>query len=202
MCVLFSFFFLLKGSTAFECGVCKAVWPFKEVCKMALLTDEENKYFEDALFRNCPGCKCRVMRADPHNLRVQCPQCKAEKGKMYEFCWQCLKEWKGAVNSDRCVNEGCENPDLITLKTCPEIEFKDVKDVTGCPSIRACPTCGKLLMHNSEQCKNITCPDCKVEFCFVCLKLTRECCGKTHSYYSPCSSGVAPRQTSIPVRRK
>ncbi|XP_020789201.2 uncharacterized protein LOC110168130 [Boleophthalmus pectinirostris] len=201
-----------QGNTSFECGVCSTVWPFDEVRKMALLTEEEKDAFEDALFCNfanlnlktqeCPGCKSRVMREDPSNLCVRCPQCSAKNLKNYEFCWQCRKKWKGlsVLNSDRCGNEGCENPDLRILKTCPEIEFADVCGVTGCPSIRACPTCGKLIAHNREQCKNITCPDCKVEFCFVCLKITTECL-KTSSHFIPCSSGVAPRQTSIPVRR-
>ncbi|KAJ0050386.1 hypothetical protein NL108_018495 [Boleophthalmus pectinirostris] len=201
-----------QGNTSFKCGVCKAVWPFEEVTKMALLTEEEKDDFEEALFRiiahknlkiqQCPGCKCRVMREDPSNLRVQCPQCSAKNGRCYEFCWQCKKKWKSpsVQDSNRCGNEGCENPDLRILKTCPEIEFAHVSGVTGCPSIRACPTCGKLIAHNREKCKNITCPDCEVEFCFVCLKITTECL-KTSSHYEPCSSGVAPRQTSIPVRR-
>ncbi|CAB1421413.1 unnamed protein product [Pleuronectes platessa] len=75
-----------------------------------------------------------------------------------------------------------------------------VQGVDKCPSIRACPTCGQRVEHDRTGCKNIICPRCQVEFCFVCLKLTSECL-KTSSYFKPCKDGVAPRQTSIPVCR-
>ncbi|KAF1380688.1 hypothetical protein PFLUV_G00166470 [Perca fluviatilis] len=194
----------VEGKCRFECGVCDVKWPFEEVCKMALLTPEEINYFEKKMFSNaardldfkvCPGCQSRAVRTDLHNLSVQCPVCTADKGRTYKFCWQCLREWKGPVpRSDQCENDGCA-PLLETLRTCPDITFEKVRGVTGCPSIRACPTCGLLVGHNRTKCKNITCPQCNKEFCFVCLKLTVEC----KSYLKACSSGVAPRQTSIPV---
>ncbi len=119
------------------------------------------------------------------------------------FCWQCLKEWKGPVpRSDCCENEGCMNP-LVILRKCEDIKFVSVRGVTGCPSIRACPTCGLLVEHNKTKCKNTVCSDCKVEFCFVCLKLTKECQKiNPYSYFTVCSTGVAPRQTSIPVQQR
>ncbi|XP_055014902.1 E3 ubiquitin-protein ligase RNF217-like isoform X2 [Boleophthalmus pectinirostris] len=201
---------LQDGNIDLKCGVCGAVWPFDEVCKMALLTDKEKSTFEDKRLENlaftkmndkrCPGCKSYALRKNQNNLCVICPQCTAVKGTTYQFCWQCLKVWKGsAPRSDRCDNEGCVNTGLETLRTCPEIVFKSVEDVKGCPSVRACPTCGVLSQHNSEGCKNIVCNGCKMQFCFVCLKITKECL-KTSSYSKPCSSGVAPRQTSIPTK--
>ena len=147
----------------------------------------------------CPECKLSVTRKNESNLSVRCQICTARKGKAFEFCWQCLREWKGPQpRSDRCDNDNCYNEALKTLKTCPDIVFESVKGVSGCPSIRACPTCGSLLEHSSKKCKNIFCPRCKVEFCFVCLKVTKECL-ETSNHFNPCSSGVAPRQTSIPV---
>ncbi|XP_053199075.1 probable E3 ubiquitin-protein ligase RNF144A-A, partial [Scomber japonicus] len=190
---------------------CNAEWPYEEVRKMALLTPEEMKEFEEKMFKNCevlfkikscPGCKCRVVRTSLSDLSVRCSVCTAEKKKDYRFCWQCLREWKGPIlRSDRCDNDGC-NALLETLRTCPDIIFKNVKGVTDCPSIRACPTCGLSVKHNTQNCKNIVCSRCKVGFCFVCLKVTKECSLKTLSYFEPCSSGVAPRQTSIPVWQK
>lgn len=43
-----------QGECRFVCGQthCDVEWPFKEVCKMALLTPEEIKDFEKKMFRN------------------------------------------------------------------------------------------------------------------------------------------------------
>ncbi|XP_067436273.1 uncharacterized protein [Thunnus thynnus] len=200
-----------EGKSRFVCGHCRQEWSYMEVRKMALLTPEEMEYFEKTMAVNairdnfhaklCPGCKSSVVRKDESNLSVRCTFCTANKQKPYEFCWQCLNEWKGPFpRSDRCENDGCCNESLKLLRTCPDIVFKDVKGVIGCPSMRACPTCGALLEHDKTQCKNIVCLRCKVEFCFVCLKVTKECL-ESSSHFIPCSSGVAPRQTSIPVWR-
>ncbi|XP_051285274.1 uncharacterized protein LOC127379560 [Dicentrarchus labrax] len=205
-----------KGECRFVCGQtgCDVEWPFEEVCKMALLTPKEVKYFEKQLFSRaardyldakfCPGCRSYVVRTDQNNLRVCCTVCTAAKNEAFSFCWQCLKEWKHpSPYSDRCANAGCVNKSQEILRTCPDITFKDVRGVTGCPSVRACPTCGLLLEHNKTKCKNITCPRCKVEFCFVCLKTTKECLRlNSYSYFTRCFSGVAPRQTSIPVWKR
>ncbi|XP_067436811.1 uncharacterized protein [Thunnus thynnus] len=199
-----------QGESRFVCGQtdCDAEWSFEEVRKMALLTPEEMREFEKKMFNNskdvksCPGCKSRVMRADLNDLSVLCSVCTADKKKDYRFCCQCLREWKGPFpRSDCCENDGCTNQILETLRKCPEIIFEEVVGVTGCPSIRACPTCGQLLEHDKTQCKNIVCPRCKVEFCFVCLKVTAECL-ESSEHYEPCSSGVASRQTSIPVWKR
>ncbi|XP_023252618.1 potential E3 ubiquitin-protein ligase ariadne-2-like [Seriola lalandi dorsalis] len=203
-----------EGKSRFTCGQsgCDVEWPYSEVRKMALLTPEEMEYFEKALASNaikdyfdaksCPGCSTSVVRKETFNLRVRCVVCTKNGRRAYEFCWQCLKEWKGpAPRSDRCENDGCCNEPLKTLKNCPDIIFQSVTGVSGCPSIRACPTCGSLVEHDRTKCKNVVCTQCRKEFCFVCLKLSVECL-KTSRHFIPCSSGVAPRQTSIPVWKK
>ncbi|XP_007551445.1 E3 ubiquitin-protein ligase RNF19B-like [Poecilia formosa] len=199
---------LEEGKSKFSCGSCKAAWPFEEVCKMALLTPEEKKNFEkmmkinSAVSRKCPGCKSFVVKQDELNLCVSCTACAEKKGRPYEFCWQCQRKWKGPKpRSDRCENDGCSNTALQTLRTCPEIVFDTVWGISGCPSIRACPTCGSLLEHKRNHCKHLYCARCEVKFCFVCLKTFAEC-SKTSHISGPCSSGVAPRQTEIPVWRK
>ncbi|XP_026208886.1 ankyrin repeat and IBR domain-containing protein 1-like [Anabas testudineus] len=192
-----------EGESTFVCGQtgCNVEWPYEEVCKMALLTHKEKRHFEKTMAFNaargytksCPGCTSSVVRTNQSDLRVHCTVCSANKGRSYDFCWQCLREWKGpAPRSDHCDNDGCTNESLKTLTTCPEITFKSRENATRCPSIRACPTCGILLQHDNTMCKNVRCPRCKMEFCFVCLKLT---------CFSWCSC-VAPRQTSIPVWQK
>lgn len=152
--------------------------------------------------QQCPGCKTSVEREDLTNLSVRCTICTADNNKAYEFCCQCLRPWKGrAPRSDRCDNDGCVNHELEVLKNCETTDLPEVRGVDACPSIRACPTCGQRVEHDRTGCKNIICPRCQKEFCFVCLKLTPVCL-RTSSYFIPCSDGVAPRQTSIPVWRR
>lgn len=208
-----------QGQYKFKCPAlkkgtlqkCEAEWSYQEVRRLAVLTHEEMQYFEESIarlaateyceFKTCPGCKTYVEREDQSNLNVQCTVCTSDKQKLYNFCWQCLKKWKGAApRSDRCDNDGCVNHDLELLRTCRTTTLSQVQGVV-CPSIRACPTCGQKVEHDNTGCKNIICPRCLVEFCFVCLKLTPECL-KTSSYFIACSDGVAPRQTSIPVWRR
>ncbi|XP_043953183.1 probable E3 ubiquitin-protein ligase ARI5 [Gambusia affinis] len=196
----------LKDGTLHKCD---ALWSYQEVRRLAVLTAAEMQHFEENMarlaateycdFKTCSGCKSYIERKDLTNLCVQCLVCTADQKKQVHFCWQCLKPWKGsAPRSDRCDNDGCINHDLELLRTCKTTSFPMVQGVVGCPSIRACPTCGQRVEHDRTGCKNIICPRCQVEFCFVCLKLTPEC-KKTSSYFIPCSAGVAPRQTSIPV---
>lgn len=196
----------LKDGMLHKCG---EVWSYQEVRRLALLTKEERAYFEENIallaateyceLKICPGCKTYVEREDLTNLNVQCTICTAVKKKVYHFCWQCLKPWKGSA--PRCDNDGCVNHELEVLKNCKTTYLPEVEGVDACPSIRACPTCGQRVEHDKTGSKNVICPRCQKEFCFVCLKLTPECL-KTSSYYILCSDGVAPRQTSIPVWSK
>nr|XP_020495990.1 E3 ubiquitin-protein ligase RNF19B-like [Labrus bergylta] len=188
---------------------CNKLLSYQEVCKMTALTVKEMEYFEETIARlaaaeffeikPCPKCRTHVERTDLSNLCVHCTICTADQKKIYYFCWQCQREWKvSGPRSDRCENDGCINKDLQLLQTCKTISLPAVEGVTDCPSVRACPKCGLSVEHSSQYCKNITCPRCHIEFCFVCLKLKLEC-NKTSSPYKICPSGVAPRQTSIPV---
>ncbi|XP_049425010.1 E3 ubiquitin-protein ligase RNF19A [Epinephelus fuscoguttatus] len=206
-----------QGQYKFKCPAledgtlqkCDEEWSYQEVRRLAVLTAEEMQYFEEKMallaateycdFKECPGCKTYVERKNPSNLSVRCTVCTEDNKKAYEFCWQCLKLWKGAApRSDRCDNDGCINLDLEALKNCGTTNLSQVQGVDACPSLRACPTCGLKVAHDTTGCKNIICPRCQIEFCFVCLKLTPECL-KTSSYFIACSDGVAPIQTSIPV---
>ena len=150
--------------------------------------------------QQCPGCQTFVERRDLTNLSVSCTICTAEKGHTFEFCWQCLITWKGpAPRSDKCENEECINPNLKTLASCITITLSQVSTPEGsavqCPSLRACPTCGLIIEHDTADCKMITCTQCQKEFCFLCLKLRDECL-MSSGHFSLCT--VAEKQTSIP----
>ncbi|XP_054916252.1 uncharacterized protein DDB_G0292642-like [Poeciliopsis prolifica] len=206
---------LKQGKPRFECGQfgCNAEWSYQEVCKMAMLTPEEMTTFETTLAQNaalkdpnrkfCPGCMTPVTRGSSLNLYVCCSGCSAKTGRSFGFCWQCLREWKGPQpRSDRCENDDCHNSALKTLRECPEVQIKLAGGVKGCPSVRACPTCGSLLQHTGKGCKDVSCPRCKMTFCFGCLKSAQSCSVTENLGTMPlglCPSGIAPRQTSIPV---
>lgn len=191
---------------------CNKLWSYQEVRRLADLSVEEIEYFEEKMaqlsvseyceVQSCPKCKTIVERKDLSNLCVQCVVCTADQKKSYQFCWQCQRDWKGpGPRSDRCDNHGCINSDLQLLQTCKYISLPDVEGVTSCPSVRACPVCGMKVEHNRMHCKNVRCPRCNMTFCFVCLK-PKSLCIKTSSPYKICPSGVAPRQTCIPVWKK
>ncbi|XP_059932877.1 uncharacterized protein si:ch211-212k18.15 [Gadus macrocephalus] len=208
-----------QGQYTFKCPAptegteqCGAEWPYTEVRRLAALTAEEMLDFEMKLgrlaaarfcdFKACPGCKTYVEREALDNLCFRCTICKGSGKPTKQFCWQCLKPWKGrAPRSDRCDNDDCSDKDLELLKGCGTITMSQVAGVGPVPSIRACPTCGLKVEHDKTGCKNILCPRCKVEFCFVCLKLTGQCL-QTSCYFIACSSGIAPRQTAMPIWKR
>lgn len=143
----------------------------------------------------CPGCMTPVTRGSSSNLYVCCQVCSAKTGRSFGFCWQCLREWKGQQpRSDRCENDNCHNSALKTLRECPELQIELSGGIKGCPSVRACPTCGSLLQHTGNGCKDVSCPRCNMEFCFGCLKSADECMTDD---FDIC--GIAARQTSIPT---
>lgn len=206
---------LEEGDYIFTCPAlvngtqrCNKRLSYTEVRRLADLSREEMQYFEENIahkalakiceIQSCPQCKTVMERQDSSNLCVQCTICTASKGSTFIFCWQCLRPWKGhAPRNDRCQNKGCGNKEVQLLQTCNTIDLPAVKGATCCPSIRACPSCGQISEHNQKFCKNIQCPRCRLNFCFICLKSKKEC-SKTTTPFQICSTGVAPRQTSIP----
>ena len=186
---------------------CKAIWEYEEVRHAAHLTPEEQKYFESKVseyaaiqfcdMKECPGCGSLVERGDLTNLRVHCTICSKEKGRTYDFCWNCSREWTGpSTSSVKCGNAKCEHVDLPAIRDAP-ITTINGKQV---PNLRACPTCGRVVEHNRTGCKFIICPRCKKEFCFLCLELITTCLKTAPgSYYRACSKDPAARQEIIPV---
>nr|XP_033815136.1 probable E3 ubiquitin-protein ligase RNF217 isoform X2 [Geotrypetes seraphini] len=204
-----------NGNFTFTCPYlndgeeCNKEWSYEEIRRNAFLSAKLREKFEEAIalktmnkifhVKQCPQCYTFVERKNPNDLSVKCIICSAVNEQEYFFCWQCLQEWKGPFAlQDRCGNKNCRNQDLEILKSCPLIALLDTK-IANCPSIRACPTCGKLVSHNQKGCKNVTCDGCKVEFCFACLELTSVCqAKKPKSWFDFCDKPIAPRQTSIP----
>lgn len=90
-------------------------------------------------------------------------------------------------------NLACSGEDrrLRILRNCRR---KEIVGVVGCPSLRACVSCGMLIEH-VRACKHMKCP-CGKEFCFICLKPRENSGWKCGGYNEACT--IAPVQTKIP----
>ncbi|XP_077982907.1 uncharacterized protein LOC144437761 [Glandiceps talaboti] len=160
---------------------CDVEWSYTDVMQLAELNAQERREFEDNISQNClfleqgvqecPRCSSFCERQDEKNPRVVCSICTMKKRSNYEFCWNCLREWK-AGGTTNCGNIGCtgEDQQLEILKTC---QPKTIGAVPNCPSHRACPSCGVLIEH-IDACKQMKCR-CGQNFCFICLKKDFQC---------------------------
>jgi len=183
---------------------CRSEWQYIVIRKLGLLTDEERKYFESKISENyslralgaqeCPQCSTCCERSDKNRTSVICLICSRKPGaREYAFCWYCLHEVNSS-NGYRCNNNLCGgvDPRLAILKNAVT---KQVGNVSGVPSCRACPKCGTIIEHDRD-CKHMKCP-CDQEFCFICLSLRVPKAGWTcGSFNSVCN--IAPVQTIIP----
>jgi hypothetical protein len=182
---------------------CNKKLEYSEVRKLALLNKTEKYYFEIKLsenaaekicdFKKCPNCQSFVERTNCNDLKTVCSVCLVLTKKNFEFCWQCEQKWVvSTINqqTDTCGRVNCINKNLQALAKCKLIQLGNILKN---PSIRACITCGFLIEHDGTNCKNVICKRCKVEFCFSCLNLKKEC----KNQYSACET--VPIQLNIPI---
>ena len=190
-----------------HCCLCNKVWDVDTIERYGGATPEEITIMQDFMSLNfcqndptiseCPCCHNFCERLNESDRCVVCRICTKTKGKTYNFCWDCKREWIGSPLKNKCGNDQCNAQEILEkLKTCPEVEMGYLKGVKV-PSIRACPSCGSLIEHGG-QCKHMTCKACCKEFCFVCLRIRDGGSWSCGRFDTPCS--VAPRQTTVPSR--
>ncbi|CAF1109162.1 unnamed protein product, partial [Brachionus calyciflorus] len=168
-----------EGGVKFICpairnGIkCGKEWSYDEVRLLGLLNDTEKLEFEEKLndnlaknlsLKQCPNCDSYIENQNGQ-LKIVCLWCE-KNGLNFKFCWQCENKWLNLSSDKNCGNFECSNKDLEALKNCKFIELSSCKGLGLIPTLRACPTCGKLVEHNGQGCKNIICPECRTEFCF------------------------------------
>jgi len=154
---------------------------------------------DNFIVRECPKCKSVGTANNIATTRVRCGACKYLSKITFEFCMSCGKEWKSKSNDD-CGNSNCvhwikQAMDQLIGVPKKTIQVGDTK-VTNVPG-RVCPreACyqkfGPTLVEHKSQCKHLTCPSCKKQFCVICLaqKGSSWPCG---SYSAVCS--LAPLQ--------
>ena len=100
------------------------------------------------------------------------------------FCFCCGDEW-----IDKHICDSTFKQDLVDILQAAE--NKHVGDVKDVPSIRCCPNCCQLIFH-TDSCKHMQCRSCQTDFCFVCLKPTKDGMWQCGSHCDRCP--VAPKQ--------
>jgi hypothetical protein len=132
----------------------------------------------------CPKCKAFLQRGDSTSAWVRHEMCNGNGH--YDFCWWCLKDWKGSGNNLFCGNAECtqRDPRLDILAKAIRINIRVGKDnkVANVPSMRACPNCFTLQERDNNGCRYTYCP-CTKLFCFVCLSSAAN-----HSSPLPCGA--------------
>ena len=187
---------------------CKQVWEYFLVRHVACLDDKtrstieknvtENYISQGRGFQQCPGCQTWCVPFDEGEILLRCDVCSRDLGRPYEFCWACLRQWKGISIKSKsiiikgCGNEGCDEKDP-RIRILTVAEKMSVENIPGCPSIRACPNCG-LLINLKGGCRRITCTNCKAEFCFMCLR-------RWNQYHDVRTCFVAPVQVDLSAAR-
>jgi len=194
-----------KGRYTFQCpdSKCERVWEYFLVRHVACLDDETRSDIEKHVVENyikhgrgyqqCPGCNTWCSPSKNGDIRLRCPMCSQSKVKPYDFCWTCQLEWR-STSLTRCGNEECngKDPRLAILANAAK---ETIDDIPGCPSIRACPKCGLLIMWLGS-CRHMTCTRkcCKNEFCFICLKPW-----ESHNKDIHRQCPIAPVQVECPI---
>ena len=192
-----------------SCASCPAIIKTDDIIRFGLPDWEEKQFIETAISVNfcesqdiqqCPSCQSYCQRERTYLPQVHCTICTKKQNKDYEFCWYCLRKWNNPSDYLVCGNDKCRRVDVEKLLQSPKEQIRDRKgEVIWIPRIRVCPQCLTIIEHISES-NEVTCSECKLEFCFICLAKTRSgsllCRSRTYS-----SGGitcvVAPIQTKL-----
>ncbi|XP_053681481.1 uncharacterized protein LOC127166188 [Labeo rohita] len=120
----------------------------------------------------CPSChQSDVGVVD--GQRAVCRSCSKTKRSVFQFCWACQREWpRDTPTTSSCTLPNCALRAALLSDTKITNSSSSVR---GCPYFRACPVCKALLTHTGIGCPKITCPHCKINFCFRCLR--QQCFG-------------------------
>ncbi|XP_056006518.1 uncharacterized protein DDB_G0292642-like [Ostrea edulis] len=180
-----------EGSFPVRCTTpgCDMVWEISDIMKKADLTEDEKIFFyaksslvsmRNLYVEACPRCST-YCQTNAGSQIVRCTICTD-----YKFCIKCKDTWedghkcnsKHAAEIQKILNEAAQK----TISFC---------GVEGVPSTRMCPSCNRLIEHDS-MCKQMTCP-CGTQFCFVCLTLCKNSVLQCSVYSAKCP--IAPIQT-------
>lgn len=163
-----------KHKTSICCPRCSKEWPLRDLRQYGGLSSTKLKSIEEGLTRNF----CQNMPGV-----VACQGCGI----------LCLQTTSSDVECSSCAKKKHDD-DSATVKLLGECPMKKIYQ-SSCPSIRACPKCGKLIEH-TDGCRRVTCDRCSTTFCFNCLIIRPP---TAQAYYNcPDNCSTAARQTVIP----
>jgi hypothetical protein len=123
-------------------------------------------------------CTCgALLLNETMYAKQRCTHCQRE------LCFFCNQDWAGSMVNQRFMcRPDCEYAKRIVFEQKPLLMGAQNVKV---PDRRMCPKCFHLGAYD-EKCKYHVCPDCKHEFCFICLK-DKATCSKTSTYNTGCS---------------
>lgn len=99
----------------------------------------------------CPTCKF-LCKKSKHSNKVYCKKCHQD------FCFVCLEQHDYFPGSDWCENQSGLDSTLDS-----------VSQALGSTDVKLCPVC-KITIQKEEGCSAIKCKNCKIKFCWDCLR--------------------------------
>lgn len=179
-----------KHSTEFRCPspTCQKPWSMTTLLEKADLTQDELIFFQAVFDKNhvdksdivkCPRCNFFCSRKDENNAILRCSYCERNSDKT-DFCFKCGSEF----------SSGHTCADLVELQDILDnAELKNIGENKDVPSMRLCPnpSCKAVIEHKSD-CKQMVCPRCNTDFCFVCLTINENKKLKCSSWFEKCQT--------------
>lgn len=178
---------------------CAEQWSLDEIIRKADMSEDEAIFYSckisiNAIFSKstdtseCPECGQLCQRQESTKV-VRCTSCSRRTKSNFDFCWDCKSSWKH--------NHDCRKQDLEAVqKILNEAPLKTMaySEIGGVPSKRLCPGCRTIIEHES-MCKQMTCRNCKMQFCFSCLTICNGSTLQCSGYNRKCN--VAPVQNAF-----
>ena len=169
-----------SGKDRVTCPTCCRGWSSKELKERGNLSESQLRAIDEGLTQNfalsMPGV-------------IKCRRCGS--------VWATSGGSASSSGGDLCASCAVRNHDgkQATIELLAKCLVKTVDHSLDCPRLRACPSCGNVIEHESA-CRRVECNRCQTQFCFICLRIRHS--NDKNYYPCPDKCATAPRQSYIP----